>query len=239
MLGTLVLGLVVTAAFGLLVVGPFNPLSIAFAVLFIGLGIDFGIQYAVCFREQRHRLADQPLDAAPGGGRPRRGRAEGLALAALALRAGFLPFIRPATAAWPELGLIAAARMVIARAVSLTTLPALAALHPPQAEPDPVGYAALAPLDRLLARRAWAALLIATAVAVAACACLPLLRFDSNPLNLRDPATEGAATSAARPLRPFGGDGLVRPRRAGRGAGGDGHRGLRPGELEYHPLRLR
>ncbi|MEI6160574.1 MAG: hopanoid biosynthesis-associated RND transporter HpnN, partial [Roseococcus sp.] len=46
MLVVLVLGLVITAAFGALVVGPYNPLSIAFAVLFIGLGVDFGIQYA-------------------------------------------------------------------------------------------------------------------------------------------------------------------------------------------------
>jgi uncharacterized protein len=63
-LGTLVLGLPITAAFGLLVVGPFNPLSIAFAVLFIGFGVDFGIQFAVSLREQRYRLADQPLPAA-------------------------------------------------------------------------------------------------------------------------------------------------------------------------------
>ena len=63
-LGTLVLGLPITAAFGLLVVGPFNPLSIAFAVLFIGFGVDFGIQFAVSLREQRYRLADQALPAA-------------------------------------------------------------------------------------------------------------------------------------------------------------------------------
>ena len=41
MLGMLVLGLAVTAAFGTLFVGPYNPLSIAFAVLFIGLAVDF------------------------------------------------------------------------------------------------------------------------------------------------------------------------------------------------------
>ena len=61
MLGVLVLGLAVTAAFGTLFVGPYNPLSIAFAVLFIGLAVDFAIQYSVCLREQRHRLRSEPL----------------------------------------------------------------------------------------------------------------------------------------------------------------------------------
>ena len=66
----LVLGLAMTAAFGLLAIGPFNPLSIAFAVMFIGLGVDFGIQYAVCLREQRH-LPGRPAPRA--GARRRRG----------------------------------------------------------------------------------------------------------------------------------------------------------------------
>ena len=64
MLGVLVLGLAVTAAFGTLFIGPYNPLSIAFAVLFIGLAVDFAIQYSVCLREQRHRLRSEPLASA-------------------------------------------------------------------------------------------------------------------------------------------------------------------------------
>jgi uncharacterized protein len=196
----LVLGLAMTAAFGLLAVGPFNPLSIAFAVMFIGLGVDFGIQYAVCLREQRHLMAGQAL--APSLVAAARSAGEGLALAALALCAGFLSFYPTSYRGVAELGLIAAAGMVIALIISLTTLPALLLFTRPRPEPDPVGYAALAPLDRLLARRAWPALLVAAVVAVAALACLPLLRFDSNPLNLRDPTTEGAATFRDLMRRP-------------------------------------
>jgi hopanoid biosynthesis associated RND transporter like protein HpnN len=60
----------------------------------------------------------------------------------------------------------------------------------------------LAPLDRLLARRARPALLLAALVASGAVACLPLLRFDTNPLNLRDPTTEGASTFRDLMRRP-------------------------------------
>jgi uncharacterized protein len=199
-LAVLVLGLAMTAAFGLLAVGPFNPLSIAFAVMFIGLGVDFGIQYAVCLREQRHRMPGQPL--APTLVAAARSAGEGLALAALALCAGFLSFYPTSYRGVAELGLIASAGMAIALLISLTTLPALLLFTRPKPEDDPVGYAGLAPLDRLLARRARPALLVAAAVAVAACACLPLLRFDGNPLNLRDPSTEGAATFRDLMRRP-------------------------------------
>jgi predicted RND superfamily exporter protein len=44
---TLVIGLSVTTAVGLMLVGAFNLISIAFFVLFVGLGVDFGIQYSV------------------------------------------------------------------------------------------------------------------------------------------------------------------------------------------------
>lgn len=36
-------GLVITAAGGILMVGALNPISLAFAVLFVGLGADFAI----------------------------------------------------------------------------------------------------------------------------------------------------------------------------------------------------
>src|SRR5262249_41025009 len=44
---TLAIGLVLTAALGVLLVGALNPISIAFAVLFVGLGADFAIQFTV------------------------------------------------------------------------------------------------------------------------------------------------------------------------------------------------
>lgn len=43
----LFVGLSLTAALGLAMVGALNMISVAFAVLFVGLGVDFGIQFAV------------------------------------------------------------------------------------------------------------------------------------------------------------------------------------------------
>ncbi|MCO6415334.1 MMPL family transporter [Siccirubricoccus sp. KC 17139] len=191
-LGTLVLGLPITAAFGLMVVGPFNPLSIAFAVLFIGFGVDFGIQYAVCLREQRHVLQDQPLPAALVAAAGTAG--EGIALAALALGIGFLAFLPTDYRGLSELGLIAAAGMLIAVIISLTTLPAWLVFTKPKPEKEGVGYAMLAPLDAWLTRHARGVAGAALLVGVGCLLALPLLRFDTNPLNLRDPHTEAVST---------------------------------------------
>ena len=192
MLVVLIEGLVITAAFGALVVGPYNPLSIAFAVLFIGLGVDFAIQYSVCLREQRHRLRDEPLEDALVTAAAIAGPAIGLA--ALALCAGFLSFLPTDYRGLSELGVIAAAGMIIAVVASLTTLPALLAVTRPQEEAQPVGYAMLAPLDRFLQRRAKPVVIVTGLVGVAAASCLPWLRFDTNPLNLRNPHTEAVST---------------------------------------------
>src|SRR6202171_5655587 len=51
---SLMVGLAVTAAIGIAMVGSFNLISIAFFVLFIGLGVDFGIQFSVRYRAERH-----------------------------------------------------------------------------------------------------------------------------------------------------------------------------------------
>ena len=48
------MGLIMTAALGLLVTGRFNLISVAFIPLFVGLGIDFSIQFSVRFLAERH-----------------------------------------------------------------------------------------------------------------------------------------------------------------------------------------
>lgn len=52
---SLAVGLTITAALGLIVVGAFNLISIAFFVLFVGLGVDFGIQFSVRYRSERYK----------------------------------------------------------------------------------------------------------------------------------------------------------------------------------------
>jgi uncharacterized protein len=50
---SLCVGFVVTAAAGLLMVGAFNMISVAFGILFFGLGADFCIQFTVRYRSER------------------------------------------------------------------------------------------------------------------------------------------------------------------------------------------
>ncbi|SDB64388.1 MMPL family transporter [Belnapia rosea] len=189
-LATLLLGLLATAAFGALAIGPFNPLSIAFAVLFIGLGVDFGIQFAVRFREQRRVVEDlsEAITLAGATAGP------GILLAALAIAGGFLAFLPTDYRGVSELGAIAGFGMLMAAFLSLTLLPALVWLLSPPGEAEEVGWPALAPVERALARHARPVVAGLAVLAIAAAATLPVLRFDFNPLNLRDPHSEAVST---------------------------------------------
>jgi predicted RND superfamily exporter protein len=64
-MGTIILGLLVTLALGLLAVGRLNLISIAFIPLFVGLGVDFGIQICVRFAAERMRKPGACGDGAP------------------------------------------------------------------------------------------------------------------------------------------------------------------------------
>jgi MMPL family len=95
-------GLTVTAAVGLLLVGALNPISMAFVVLFVGLGADFAIQFSVRYRSERHAddsLRGSLIRAARRVGAP-------LTLAAAAAAAGFLSFLPTSYRGLAELGSI-------------------------------------------------------------------------------------------------------------------------------------
>ena len=52
----LFVGLALTAALGMMMVGTLNLISVYFAVLFVGIGVDFGIQFSVRYRSERHEV---------------------------------------------------------------------------------------------------------------------------------------------------------------------------------------
>jgi hypothetical protein len=84
--------------------------------------------------------------------------------------------------------------MLIAFAVSVTFLPALIVLFGAPGEPEPLGYSALAPVDDWMARHRKAILVTTGVVVVAGLPLFAKLRFDFNPINLRDQHTEAVAT---------------------------------------------
>ena len=72
---TLVLGLVLTLCFAAVAVGTLNLISVGFAILFVGIAVDFAIQFSVRFRERRHEFPDlgeamRADGGAPGGADP-------------------------------------------------------------------------------------------------------------------------------------------------------------------------
>ena len=187
---SLAVGLSVTAALGLLMIGTLNLISVYFAVLFVGLGVDFGIQYSVRYRAERHEV-DSLREALVHAGR-RAGAP--LTLAALATAAGFLSFLPTEYRGLSELGWIAGFGMLIAFFTSITLLPALLYRLKPRSEPYPLGYAFLAPVDSFLERHRIAILIVTGLVILGASPLLLWLRFDFNPMNLRNTKVESVAT---------------------------------------------
>ena len=195
---TLFAGLVITSALGLMVVGRLNLISVAFFVLFIGLGVDFGIQFAVRYRAERHNHGGL------GYGLRAAGREVGfpLTLAALSLIAGFLSFFPTAFSGVSELGLIAGIGMAVACFTSFTLLPALIAVLRPGPERAPVETAWLASVDHWIARHRVLVVGTAIGIVLAGAPLLLRLRFDSDPMNLRDARVESVATFRDLASRP-------------------------------------
>ena len=181
--GTIILGLVVTLAVGLAAVGRLNLISVAFIPLFVGLGVDFGIQ--ICVRYNAERVTGLAPAAALQGAATALGAP--LLLAAGAVFLGFGAFLPTAYIGIAELGVIAGLGMVIALLFSVTLLPALVLLLRPGAPRREVGFAQFAPADRFLERRRKAVLWAFGASMVVSIALLPWVVFDFNPLHLRDP----------------------------------------------------
>jgi uncharacterized protein len=186
----LFVGLAITSAVGLAMVGALNLISVAFAVLFVGIGVDFGIQFAVRYRRERHLNND--LDAALET--TAAATAKPLLLAAAATAAGFYAFLPTEYIGVSELGRIAGTGMIVAYLTSVTLLPALLTLLKPPPERDPIGFHSLAPVDRFMARHRRPILALAALIVAAGAPLFKDLHFDFDPLSLRNASAESIST---------------------------------------------
>ncbi|MGV8920741.1 MAG: MMPL family transporter [Pseudomonas sp.] len=187
---TVVFGLIYTLGFAALVVGRLNLVSVAFAVLFVGLAVDFGIQFGVrlqSLQRAEHGFADTlHRTAAQVAGQ--------IGLASLATACGFLAFAPTHFSGMAELGIIAGIGMLLALICTLTVLPALLRLlfngkrHVEVILPG--GVAA----DQWLARRHTSVLVVFAGLAVAGVWSAISLPFDANPLHTKRPDTEAMQT---------------------------------------------
>ncbi len=187
---TLIVGLIWSAGFAIAAVGSFNLISVAFAVLFIGLGVDFGIHFALRYREEMtnadtHEAALRRSAKGVGGA---------LALCAAAAAIGFYSFVPTPYRGLAELGLISGTSMFIAFVASVTLLPALLTFMPLPDSIKPLP-SMLPNSGRLLERHGGGIAAGAIALGIGASFLVPYARFDFNPLHLKDPNTESVRTA--------------------------------------------
>ncbi len=196
-------GLVGTAAFAAFAVGSLNMISVAFAVLYVGLGIDYAIHFCLNYTEARREkgthLEALRLTAERAG--------VALFFSAVTTALCFYAFMVTDFTGVADLGRIGGTGMLVSFVATMGLLPALLSLRPlrlPEPGPGPgqtgegrgPGFRGrpMARLDHVVTR--WrrpiltAALLIAAGSAVLA----PRVRFDQDVINMSDPSSESVIT---------------------------------------------
>ena len=189
---TLVTGLIMTAAFAAFAVGDLNMISIAFSVLYIGLGVDFAIHYCLRYRELRiqglgnHQAIDETSFNI--------GRS--MFLCALTTAIGFFAFIPTDYDGVAELGLISGTGMFISLIVTLSLLPALLKLVPLPESTGKVSVRLKRQSRILLLPFSYAPVIriAAVIITVLMAGLLTQMKFDHNTLNLEDPNNESVKT---------------------------------------------
>lgn len=190
---TLTAGLVFTAAFAALAVGTLNVLSLTFAVLFIGLGIDFAI-HLILRRTGEARPADEA--SASGWRSVLQGLGPTISLCGLTTAVAFLSFWPTGFRGLAELGLISAAGMLIAVLMTFTLLPALLDLIGAgnSLRRWPFGLALPTPGGQRLAGLARPISIAAILLLAGSAVIATQVRFDFNSLNLQNPDSEPVRT---------------------------------------------
>jgi hopanoid biosynthesis associated RND transporter like protein HpnN len=189
-MATLVLGLLLTTGFAAITIGTLNLISVAFAILFVGIAVDFAIQFSVRLRERRVHHPDM-IDALRETGR--RAGAQ-ILVASLATAAGFLAFTPTKFIGVAQLGIIAGFGMLIAFTCTLTFLPAMLALCHPRAERREVGFAVARRMDPWLGAHRRLVLAPFVLLALGGLATTPFIGFDGDPLHTKDPKSEAIRT---------------------------------------------
>lgn len=184
---TLSVGLVLTVGFTTVAVGHYNMISAAFAVLYIGLGVEFAIHLLMRFQEilalgQQHDRALRETARDVG---------TSLVLSATTTAIGFFAFVPTEFVGVAELGIISGAGTLISLFCTLTLLPALLSYS---SKPEATGsFGDAIWTTRLIdvpVRYPRAVRVAALALGIGSVLLLPRARFDNNPLNVRDPKSE-------------------------------------------------
>jgi hopanoid biosynthesis associated RND transporter like protein HpnN len=190
---TLIMGLIWTASFATAAVGNLNLISIAFAVLYIGLSVDYAIHFCLRYKE----LIDQGDTRPAALQQTAQDVGSSLVLCSVTTAIGFYAFIPTVFEGVAELGLISGTGMFISLIANLTVLPALLNLMPLTSDATSSGQVTNrfgAMLLSLPSRRARTISVAALLLGLGAIPLLPYITFENNPMNLRDPKSESVVT---------------------------------------------
>ncbi|MEJ2031735.1 MAG: MMPL family transporter [Deltaproteobacteria bacterium] len=189
----LTMGLVWTMGFAIGAIGSLNLISIAFVVLFIGMGVDYSIQICLRFRELFAAGLDRIeaiREATAEVGNP-------LLLCTITTAIGFYAFVPTAYAGASELGIISGTGIFLFLFVNLTVLPALLCLLPIKKPPAKTSHHGI-PFHRWSRRYGRWVLVVAGLLTIASIYLAPRVSFDYNPLSLSNP--QAKAVIAAKEL---------------------------------------
>lgn len=186
---TLSVGLAFSMAFATAAIGHLNLISIAFAVLFIGMGDAYSSHFCLRYRELLQKGSTQQIaireTLATIG--------PSLALCTLTAAMGLYAFIPTSYTGVSELGIIAGTSLLIALLTTFTVLPALLRVMPIKTAPAGHRWSDItlpAWLSDLPLRHARVIRIATLVLAALAAALLTRVEVDFNPVNLRDPASE-------------------------------------------------
>lgn len=180
---TLLIGLSLTAGFAAIAIGHLNVISISFAALYIGLGVDFAIHVCLHYREgiaQKHSHFIAIKKALHSVG-------FSLFLCAITTSIAFFAFVPTDYKGVSELGLISGVSMFISLGLSLVFLPALLSLlnlkkaHAFE-NSNQTSWIKTVPLRYKKTIRS-----ISILLAIACLFAIPYITFDSNPVDMRNP----------------------------------------------------
>ncbi len=185
---TLLVGLAWTAGMAAALVGQLNALTSAFAVLYIGLGVDFGIHFALDYLDRRD------CGSEVGEGLRRTGQQVGgsLTLCAITTAVGFYSFVPTDYRAVADMGVISGTSVFLGLLATLTLFPALIScgFDGHASARASVLQRLQVPLPRFPLRHPREVCLVAAALALASAVASTFVRFEFNTLKVRDPRVE-------------------------------------------------
>ena len=202
----LILGLIFTAFFASVALGQLNLISVAFSVMYIGIGADYAIYLCLRYRELA-AASPSHRDALKQAVRHVAGSLE---IGTLTTAIGFFCFIPTSYRGVAELGIISGAGMFISLFVTLMILPAFLGLRRPvryrgkEERREGRGSRFVASVLAYPVRHSRTVLVISGVLGILSSLELGQSRFDNNPLNLQDPSSESVQTF--RELLKDGGD---------------------------------